>query len=202
MAGKLRLTGKLEVVARKMLKDVCRILDENRIPYIVDLGTLLGIIREGRLLPWDNDVDLTVSEAHLERLLKIRYKFWLAGYRTRIRTTKEAIPHFPKGYIRILRIQTRFLFFKKFSLLDIFIKKKVDDKYYWTAGETNPVLYYAHQDFYENLTRVEFDGYQYSIPAKYEDYLKHLYGDWKTPVKEFNFRKDYDFIDKDSDQTE
>lgn len=194
MAGKLKLTGKLEIIAKKMLKDVCRMLEENGIPYNVDLGTLLGIIREERLLPWDNDLDLTVSEEHLDKLLKIRHKLWRAGYRTRIRKTKESIPIFPKGYVRILKVQTRFLFFKRFTLLDIFIKRKVDDRYFWTAGEKNPVLYYAPATYYENLVKHEFDGFLYSIPERYEDYLEHLYGDWRTPVKQFNFRKDYEAI--------
>jgi phosphorylcholine metabolism protein LicD len=94
MAGNLKLTGKIEITARKMLKDVCRILDENEIPYTLEGGTLLGIIRENRLLPWDNDMDLTIADDHLEKLVKIRYKFWLAGYRTRIRKIKKRYASF------------------------------------------------------------------------------------------------------------
>ena len=30
------------------------------IPYWLEGGTLLGIIRENRLLPWDNDMDISM----------------------------------------------------------------------------------------------------------------------------------------------
>jgi phosphorylcholine metabolism protein LicD len=190
MAGKLKLTGKMAVIAKKMLKDVCQILDENDIPYIVDNGTLLGIIRENRLIPWDNDVDIAVNQKYLDKLIKIRYKFWLAGYRTRIRKSKKDMPHFPKGSVRIIKIQTRWFIFKRFTLLDIFIKKGVDDQCYWTMSRKYPILLSAPKHFYENTIRYEFDGYHYLIPGNYEDYLVHRYGDWKTPMKEFNFKKD------------
>jgi phosphorylcholine metabolism protein LicD len=189
MAGKLKLTGKLAVKAQKMLKDVCKILDENNIPYVLEGGTLLGIIRENRLLPWDNDVDLTITEDHLEKLIKIRYKFWLAGYRTRIRRSIKDMPHFPKGSVRLMKIQTRWFIFKGVSLLDIFVKKKIGDQYYWTVGINNPVLKSAPYFYYENLDRYAFDGYHYLVPLGYKSYLQHRYGDWETPVKEYDFKK-------------
>lgn len=190
MAGKLKITGKVAKVAHKMLPDVCKILDDNDIPYIVDNGTLLGIVRENRLLPWDNDMDIAVNQEYLDKLIKIRHKFWLAGYRTRIRRAKLDMLHFPKGSVRIMKIQARWFIFKRFSLLDIFIKKKVDDKCYWTMGIKNPVLLSAPAYFYNNVIRYEFDGYSYPIPKDYDAYLTHRYGDWRTPVKKFDFKQD------------
>ncbi len=190
MAGKLKITGKVAKIATKMLPDVCKILDNNNIPYIVDNGTLLGIVRENRLLPWDNDIDISINHEYLDKLIKIRYKFWLAGYRTRIRRSKLDMPHFPKGSVRILKIQARWFIFKRFSLLDIFIKKKIDHQYYWTMGIKNPVLLSAPAHYYENLIRYEFDGYSYPIPRDYDNYLTYRYGDWRTPVKKFDFKHD------------
>ena len=190
MAGNLTLTGKLEVTAKKMLKDVCRILDENNIPYTLEGGTLLGIIRENRLLPWDNDLDITIVDDHLDKFIKIRWKIWLAGYRTRIRKSKKDMPHFPTGSVRLIKVQTRKFLLKGVSLLDVFVKTKVDGKYFWTVGIKNPVLKSVPHHFYEELTKFRFDGYDYSVPVKYEDYLTYRYGDWKIPVKEYDFKKD------------
>ena len=39
---------------------VCNLLDTNKINFWVCHGTLLGIIRESRLLPWDHDIDFAV----------------------------------------------------------------------------------------------------------------------------------------------
>ncbi len=190
MAGNLKLTGKLAGVALKMLKDVCQILDKCQIPYNLEGGTLLGIIRENRLLPWDNDMDLTIRQEFLEKLVKNRWRFWLAGYRTRIRYSKKDTPYYPKGCVRMLKIQTRHFLFKGHSLLDIFIKIKDKDQYFWMVDEKNPMLKSVSAHYYESLSHYEFEGYSYLIPADYEDYLTCRYGDWKTPVKEYNYKKD------------
>jgi phosphorylcholine metabolism protein LicD len=191
MSGNLQLTGSVLIDAKKMLRKVCRILDINQIPYILEGGTLLGIIRENRLLPWDNDIDLTVTEEHLDKLLKIRWKFWLAGYRVKIRHTREERPHFPAGSVRIIKIKTRkFFIWRGIGLMDIFIKKKIDDKYYWLVSTEHLILKAVPADFYENLGRYNFEGYEYSVPRNYKDYLTYRYGDWSQTVKDYNFIKD------------
>lgn len=41
-----------------MLKEIKVILDREKIPFWLEAGTLLGAIRENRILPWDTDIDL------------------------------------------------------------------------------------------------------------------------------------------------
>ena len=189
MAGKLKLTGEIALIARKMLKDVCTILENSDIPYVLEAGTLLGVIRENRLLPWDNDLDVTITADAAQKLLAIRWKFWLAGYRTRIRRYKEDLPPFKKGQVRILKIQTRkFLILKKYSLLDIFVKYPVEDDYCWMVAPENPVLKAVPKKYYDLRTKYEFDDKMYWVPEDYEGFLEYSYGDWRTPVKEWEFR--------------
>ena len=40
------------------IKKIQNILDKHNIKNFIDSGTLLGIVREGRILPWDNDIDI------------------------------------------------------------------------------------------------------------------------------------------------
>jgi len=56
-----------------IFKTVVGILKDNNINYWICHGTLLGIIRENRLLPWDNDIDFAVwnDEYSKEEILKI-----------------------------------------------------------------------------------------------------------------------------------
>jgi phosphorylcholine metabolism protein LicD len=44
----------------EVLKAISQLLVDNKINFWVCHGTLLGIIRENRLLPWDRDIDLAV----------------------------------------------------------------------------------------------------------------------------------------------
>ena len=56
-----------------IFKTVIEILTDNRINYWVCHGTLLGIIRDNKLLTWDNDIDFAVwdDEFSKEDILKI-----------------------------------------------------------------------------------------------------------------------------------
>jgi len=192
MASKVKLTGKYGALALKMLRHVCEFLDNESIEYVLEAGTLLGIIRENRLLPWDNDLDITITDNFVEQLLRIKWKLRLKGYRTRIRRYKKDTGPFKKGDIRIIKIQTtKFLFFKDQSLMDIFVKKGIKDDYYWTVSEKKPVLKWTPRRFYDQHTRYRFDGYDYSVPEDYIGYLAYHYGDnWRTPIKNWNFRTD------------
>ena len=59
-----------------IFKIAIEILTDNNINYWICHGTLLGIIRENRLLPWDNDIDFAVwdDEHSKEKILKINQK--------------------------------------------------------------------------------------------------------------------------------
>lgn len=126
MSGNFRLTGKTQKIALRMLRKVCGILDKYNVPYVLEGGTLLGIVREDRLLPWDNDLDLTIAEKDMEKVLKLKWQFFWAGYRIKLRPSKHEMPHFPKGAIRLLKIQTnKYLLMGTTRLMDIFVKKKL-----------------------------------------------------------------------------
>jgi phosphorylcholine metabolism protein LicD len=191
MGGTKQLTGKHAKLAMKMLHAITTILDTNNVPYFLDGGTLLGIIRENRLLPWDTDMDAGISREFEHQLLSVRWKMWLAGYRTRVRRYKCDTGPFKKGQFRVLRIQTRkFLFFKGYSLMDIFVKTKLEDEYFWTVDDKHPVLKACPPEFYDNLARYSFDGKEFNIPADYKGYLTYHYGDWHVVRKVWNFRTD------------
>lgn len=48
------------------LRDIKQILDEADVKYWLDFGTLLGAVRDGKFIPWDNDIDLGTlpTESH------------------------------------------------------------------------------------------------------------------------------------------
>ena len=53
-----------------VLREVTRVLEELKIPYFMQGGTMLGSIRHGGFIPWDDDVDLGIPRADYDRLLK------------------------------------------------------------------------------------------------------------------------------------
>ena len=51
-------------------REVVRVMDELNIPYYMQGGTMLGAIRHGGFIPWDDDVDLGIPRADYERMLR------------------------------------------------------------------------------------------------------------------------------------
>lgn len=198
MSGKIKLQGKYAILANKMLEDVTFILEQGKIHYVLEAGTLLGIVRENRLLPWDNDLDITIPSDYCKPLLKIRWKFWLKGYRTRIRRFNRDLGPFKKGMPRILKIQTtKFLFIKDTNLMDIFIKYPVGNEYQWTVAVKKPVLKGSPKKFYDKRTQITYKRKKYFVPLDYKGYLKYHYGNWEVPVKKWNFRTDDNCVIKE-----
>ena len=170
-----------------MLLDTAKIFDKCKIDYVLEAGTLLGIVREDRLLPWDNDIDITITKKFQEVLLRNRWRFWFKGYRTRVKYYKKVTGPFKKGEVRMMKLQ-KLGPFKKLNLVDIFIKKLIDDEYFWTIAPKRPVLKSVPKKYYEEFTRINYEGYEYMAPKDYEGFLTYCYGDWKTVVKDWNFR--------------
>lgn len=54
----------------QVLRSLIDILDEMEIPYYMQGGTMLGAIRHGGFIPWDDDVDLGIPRRDYERLLQ------------------------------------------------------------------------------------------------------------------------------------
>ena len=105
MAGSARLTGKNLTIARKMLKDVTTVLEKKNVWYCLDAGTLLGIVRENRLLPWDKDMDMCVTEHESARVLSLVWKFRSLGYWARIRRVKRDLPPLKRGDVIVFRVR-------------------------------------------------------------------------------------------------
>lgn len=191
MAGRAELVGENLAISLKMLDDVTSVLESAGIPYWLEGGTLLGIVREQRLLPWDNDMDLSMDKQYQGRVLRQLWRLVLKGYRVTVKYYRQDVGPFRKGEVRIIKIRNYASFLKKGdAVLDVFLKRRVDDDFFWTVGDKKPVLKSSPARFGTDLSTVAFNGKDYSIPADYDGYLSFRYGDWNKPVKTWDFKRD------------
>ena len=62
---------KVHEVNLKLLKEIDRICRKYKIKYALDSGTLLGAVRHGGFIPWDDDVDVMFTRKNYEMFAKV-----------------------------------------------------------------------------------------------------------------------------------
>ena len=52
-----------------ILREITTLCDRHNIPYWLDSGTLLGAVRHGGFIPWDDDADITMTRSDFAKLV-------------------------------------------------------------------------------------------------------------------------------------
>ena len=189
MAYDVKLEGKNMKIAERMLKNIVKICKHCNINSSLEAGTLLGIFRENRLLPWDNDLDLSVlsNESNkFENLIKTLKK---SNYRVKVRYFLKDNAPFKKGDIRVIKIRESFFLglIKGNICLEIFVLYPMDNKFYWKVGNKKACV---PDKFFKSYSKINFQNQKYLIPNHTEDYLKYRYGDWNKQKKKWDSLND------------
>lgn len=71
---------RLQSIELEILAVIDRICRENDIDYFIDGGTLLGAVRHGGFIPWDDDIDLGMPKADYDRFCAIAPEKLPEGY--------------------------------------------------------------------------------------------------------------------------
>lgn len=189
------LTAQNLASARKLLLLVTSLLDKKGIPYYLEGGTLLGIVRDKELLPWDHDVDLAAPVEYANAILKLRYKLLFRGYKLSVRRSTQALGPVKIGDYSVIKIKPIGGYFIRwfmprytsFIVLDLFLKTTDQTHTYWQAkGKFMRVT----NRYYQSNEEVEYAGRMLKVPNHYRDFLTDKYGDWSIPVKEWDCGRD------------
>ncbi|TPH17077.1 LicD family protein [Litorilituus lipolyticus] len=64
------------------LEQITAILQQHNLNSFLDTGTLLGAVRDGQFIPWDNDIDISLldKDYNKQTLLKVAKSIYHAGY--------------------------------------------------------------------------------------------------------------------------
>ena len=63
-----------------LLEILIKYLDENNISYWIIGGTLLGSVRHGDIIPWDDDIDIGILEKDFNKLIGLNLILGSFGY--------------------------------------------------------------------------------------------------------------------------
>lgn len=90
-----------------MLIELDRICKKNNIKYCIFAGTMLGAVRHGGFIPWDDDLDVAMLRVEYEKFrAACQYDLDESRFFFQDDTTD---PHYRWGYGRIRRINTEFV---------------------------------------------------------------------------------------------
>ena len=61
----------IQLASFKFLQEIDRVCKESNLVYWIDFGTLLGAVRHGGFIPWDDDIDLSMPRKDYEQFAHI-----------------------------------------------------------------------------------------------------------------------------------
>lgn len=167
-------------LARQLVLGIGALALHDNIPLTIDFGTLLGIVRDGDIIPWDDDVDFAVPAEAAEQL-----KNWLP-------TALEQLDIPPGWYIEVLRdktgnaISVLLKWHTEQSGLRPFITSfSARDNRDGTSFHMSSLgMWYAPAQHFENIETFRWNNTDIPVPADYESYLQFVYGEWRVPKKD------------------
>ena len=159
--------------AEQFMREAKATFDEHGVVFFLRQGTCLGAVRDGALIPWDDDLDLGsiiglhgFSEAMIEPVVET----------LRARGCYVEVNH--EGLYTAVKI------FKYQIRIDWQCYRVVEGTIAHYPGVPFPV------SLFEELDPIEFIGDQYLVPSPPDEYLTFKYGpDWRTP-KQVGYEKD------------
>ena len=180
--------------------DVHSIFEVYDLKYWMIGGTLLGAVRHGGIIPWDDDLDLGIDKKNVKKFLSLKKVFSRCGYK--IVKTWFGYKIFNKNNPLVEG------FDYAFPNCDIFIYKKDGDEHQVVQGtrghkSKNYILNYKQaREIWKNdkypvsdilhLKKYKFGMFKMYGPRNYQNVFDKLYGkDWnKVAYREYDHSKE------------
>lgn len=100
------LLRKVQLTQLEIATEIKRVCDENNISYFLEGGTLLGAVRHKGFIPWDDDLDISMTRENYVRFLQIAPDALDSKYRIQTWNTSEYIP---LPFAKVMKKNTIFL---------------------------------------------------------------------------------------------
>jgi hypothetical protein len=181
----------VEVNSECVLFQLCKTLRQLGIKHHIDAGTLLGIYRDGALIPWDDDLDIAIPS---EEVTKIKYAQGLiTDDLRRISGSKWVINEYlsnvqfglvSQGDVRSFKLSVQAKN-TQFPMIDLFIKYSEAEQMDYVISSRGFSMPSRHM---ATLDILEYKNQLLSIPSDVEGYLAGHYGDWETPKKDWSLQ--------------
>jgi len=193
---RVRLTGRHYRNARRLLLYTVDLLNEIGVAYHAMYGTLLGLARDGDLIPWDIDVDIMIPNADVEAFRKTFWSYRLRGWRVTDRYAMvDDYAAWSRGDPSSIKIRCPPLLDlvrgpvlrTGRKVMDVYIRYPDGDCFAW---DTFGMISRAPNRFFRGYETIEYARRKVHVPRDYEALLELVYGDWRTPNPDYNAKRD------------
>lgn len=175
-------------LAYKYLEKLSRFFVNNNYRYYLNFGTLLGVVRDGDLIPWDDDIDIAVLKNFDENLFLDKIKMTCHLDNVEVEYLVKRKPQLGLvGLDVVINTENTFPFTIS---VDLLIE---DDDKYRLPIDIVPKHYFAKQQPLQ-LANIELFG-----PYPVEKYLTYVYKDWKVIKKDVTYENNTTTYDEPKD---
>ncbi|MEX1221986.1 MAG: LicD family protein [Idiomarina sp.] len=166
--------------ATQVLQTISAAAVRDNMYICVDFGTLLGLVRDQQILPWDDDIDFSIRFGEAEEIAHWLSKTlensdlpmnWQLDKQTNAKQEVVGLQlKWPAAENKLLP------FITSFSCRQL------------TNGQSVHMpslgMWYAPGEHFVELQEQVINEQVYWFPVRPEAYLQFLYGDWKTPKQD------------------
>jgi hypothetical protein len=171
-----------EEVILNELKLFKSIMDKNNFSFFLIGGCCLGIVRDGKLLNHDKDIDIGILDnINLKKLKKVLSKYYDIVHITGVEHGKILwVKKNINNKLLIFEIQVHY---RKDNI--VFMNRDMGESFNkgWRRGRIQ-----WDSKYFTNFDKVVLGDEEYNIPSPASDYLTIQHGDWETPKQYIDWR--------------
>lgn len=158
-----------------------QLMRENNINGFLDYGALLGIVRDGDIITWDDDIDFTIFAEDSNKLKKIlsQNKNDLPAHQV-LNWTCDMLED---SHGNVWYFSLNFKNKKEFIYREFEIAFSVRQFYKGHAIKMRNDYQSAPEEYFKNHDFLNFKGVDIIVPFKYIDYLDFYYKNWQNPER-------------------
>ena len=153
-------------LAYENLKEIVPILEQNGIQSGPIYGTLLGLIREGNFIEWDEDIDFYLLKEQEDQFRSALWPLREHGF--------ELVRYDQRGLYSVM---------KNGEYIDFYVFRQISPGLRHMGGPD-----FMFEKYLKDTVEFDFKGLKLTIPRDYEEYLDFTYGDWRTPRRYTDYK--------------